>query len=611
MEWSGYAGKVLEVDLTSGSITINELDRDMAEQFVGGKGFGASILYDRLPAGCDPLSPENMIVLATGPLTGTSVAASGRLELCTKGPATNLWLDCNAGGSFGPELKYAGYDVLIITGAASEPVMLVIEDDDVRLVSADEYWGQDTLETSRRLKAEFGGDYRVTCIGQAGELLSPLASVQTEYRSFGRGGAGAVMGSKKLKAIVVNGSGGLRAADSAKLDMMIREAANELANSPDTGSARPEFGTNVLLSLMEYTGIHPNKNFQQSTLEGEPVTELEVSRYFDRSRACFACPIRCSKIARVKEGRFKGAFTEGPEYETVWAFGGHCANKDIPTIIEAEHVCDAYGLDAVSVGNVIGFLMDCWERGFITAEDTAGLEFTWGNVEAMIEAVHLMGKREGPGMDWSMGVRYLEGIIPGAAGLGGHVKGLELPAYDPRASKAMALAYATSDRGGCHLRSWPISEEVMVQNPLGQHTLEFKPEVVKGQQDFYSLINSSGLCLFAAFVLTMEQIAPLMEYATGLPGLDSADKLIAAGERINTLVRLFNLREGLTADQDTIPDRFRTDPLPDGPCKGETVDVAQLVSAYYCLREWDSEGRPTEELLNKLGLAERSAASQQ
>ncbi|WP_272699402.1 aldehyde ferredoxin oxidoreductase family protein [Desulfovibrio sp. Fe33] len=611
MKWSGYAGKVLEVDLTSGAITTTELDRNMAELYVGGKGFGARILYDRLPAGCDPLSPDNIIVLATGPLTGTSVAASGRLELCTKGPATNLWLDCNAGGSFGPELKYAGYDVLIVTGAAAEPVMLVIEDENVRLVAANEYWGLDTLETSQRLKADFSNDHRVTCIGQAGELLSPLASVQTEYRSFGRGGAGAVMGSKKLKAVVVCGSGGLRAAETQKLDMMIREAANELANSPDTGSARPEFGTNVLLSLMEYTGIHPNKNFQQSTLEGEPVNELQVSKYFERSRACFACPIRCSKIARVKEGRFKGAFTEGPEYETVWAFGGHCANKDIPTIIEAEHVCDAYGLDAVSVGNVIGFLMDCWERGLITAADTAGLEFTWGNVEAMIEAVHLMGKREGPGMDWSMGVRHLEEIIPGAAGLGGHVKGLELPAYDPRASKAMALAYATSDRGGCHLRSWPISEEVMVQNPLGQHTLEFKPEVVKGQQDFYSLINSSGLCLFAAFVLTMEQIAPLIEYATGLPGLNSADKLIAAGERINTLVRLFNLREGLTAAQDTIPDRFRTDPLPDGPCKGETVDVAQLVSAYYCLREWDSEGRPTEELLNKLGLAERSAAPQQ
>jgi aldehyde:ferredoxin oxidoreductase len=603
MVWNGYAGKVLEVDLTSGAIDSVELDRDLVEQYVGGKGFGIHTIYNRLPVGCDPLSADNILVFATGPLTGTSAPASGRMELCTKSPATGLWLDSNAGGSLGPELKYAGYDAVIITGAAESPVMLLIENDSVSLLPADDYWGVDAIETHRLLKEAYSIDHRIACIGQSGELLSPLANVLTEFRSFGRGGGGAVMGSKNLKALVVNGSGSVMASDVGEFSRMVRESTNELANAPDTGSAKAEFGTSVILSLMDYTGIHPVKNFHQSTLEEKPVDEHDVRKYFERHRACFSCTIRCSKIARVKEGKLKGSFTEGPEYETVWSFGSHCGNVDIPTIIEAEHLCDAYGLDAVSVGNVVGFLMDCFERGLISTGETNGIELTWGNGDAIIEAVHLIGKREGVGKQWGLGVRQLEGIIPGAAGLGAQVKGLELPAYDPRASKGMALAYATSDRGGCHLRSWPIGEELLNRNnPLGLHTTEFKPEVVKSQQDLYCLVNCSGLCLFAAFTLSLEQIAPLFKSLTGIESFGNAMNLMRAGERVNNLVRLFNLREGLTADGDTLPERFKTEPLPDGPCKGETVDVGPMIKTYYKIRGWTEDGKPTPELLEKLDI---------
>ena len=604
MDWNGYAGKVLEVDLSSGRVDCRELEKEVAENYIGGKGFGIHTLFNRMAAGCDPLSPENILVFATGPLTGSVAPASGRMEVCTKSPATGLWLDSNAGGSLGPEFKYAGYDALIITGAADSPVIILIEDGTVSIVPAPDYWGLDTIETHKKIKDTYSNEHRVACIGPSGENLSPLAGILTEYRSFGRGGAGAVMGSKKLKAVVVNGTGYLNTAEYKEFSRMVREATNELSNAPDTGSAKPEFGTNVILSLMDHTGIHPNMNFNRSTLDVKPVDEFEVQRFYERHRACFSCTIRCSKISRVKEGPLKGAFTEGPEYETVWSFGGQCGNNDIPTIIEAEHLCDAYGLDAVSVGNVVGFLMDCYTRGLIGPEDTNGLELTWGNHEAILEVVRLIGMNEGPGSTWALGVKRLEEIIPGAQGLGAHVKGMELPAYDPRASKGMALAYATSDRGGCHLRSWPIGEEIMnTSSPLGLHTVEFKPEIVKSQQDYYCLVNCSGLCLFAAFTLSLEQIAPLFASLTGIESFGSGEHLLQAGERVNNLVRLFNLREGLTPDQDSLPERFKTQPLPDGPCKGATVDVSEMVQTYYKVRGWTADGKPTRELLKKLDLA--------
>ncbi len=596
----GYVGRVLEVDLTAGTTSTWDLPREMAVKYLGGKGFGAHILSKRLPAGCDPLGSENMLVFATGTLTGTMVPTSGRMVVCTKSPATGLWLDCNAGGALGPELRYAGFDVIVISGRAAEPVMLCITDGEAELLPAGELWGLDAIETHKNLKIRFSTDHRIACIGQAGERLSPLAGILSEYRIFGRGGAGAVMGSKNLKAVVARGHGAVTIAKPVEFDRTLRESFNELANNPDTGAARPEFGTNVILSLMDYVGVHPVKNFSAHSPEPGGIDEHAVARFYERHRACMSCPIRCSKIARVTEGPLKGKFTEGPEYETVWSFGAQCGNADIATVIEAEHLCDAYGLDAVSAGNVVGFLIECAERGLLPPEQAGGIELKWGDSEAILAALHLIGTCEGPGRLWSQGVRRIAETIPGSAGFAAHVKGMELPAYDPRASKGMALAYATSDRGGCHLRAWPIAYEVM--QSAGLQTTEFKAERVKSEQDMFCLGNCSGLCLFATFAMTLEQITPLFHAVTGFDEFASADYLLEAGERVNNLVRLFNIREGLTRGDDTLPERFLTEPLSGGPQKGRIAELEPLLVNYYKARGWDAEGIPAPALVSRLGL---------
>ncbi len=600
----GYIGKVLEIDMGSGRVQTWDLPVEMAEMYLGGKGLGARLLYDRLPAGVDPLSSENMLVFATGPMTGSRVPSSGRFEVCTKSPATGFWLDSNAGGSWGPELKYAGYDALVVTGAADKPQVLLIEDDHVELLEAGELWGLDTLATHKRLKEQYSPEHKVTCIGPAGERKANTAGILTEYRSLGRGGCGAVMGSKGLKAIVVRGTGSIEVDDPKLYDLKIREAINELNNNPDTGGGRREFGTNMVLSAMDITGLHPVHNFQKTEFEGtDTVNEFNIARYWKRHRACFGCPIRCSKIAEVDEGPYKGSYTEGPEYEATWAFGAQCGNSVVEAIIEAERLCDEYGLDSISTGNTIGFLMECNQRGLLSQEEMGGLKLEFGNHEAMIQAVHMMGKGEGPGQLWTQGTKALSRQIKGSEDFAINVKGLELPAYDPRGSTGMALAYATSDRGGCHLRSWPIGDELLAaEGRLDPRSWDQKPALVKAQQDWFCLVNCSGLCLFATFALTLTQLTPLFKALTGMDALGDANKLLAIGERVNNLVRLFNLREGLTKADDDLPARFKNEPVPDGPNRGRTVDVAPAVQDYYITRGWDSAGVPTNAILSELGL---------
>ena len=287
----GYTGKILEVDLSSGRMETSELPVEMAEKYLGGKGIGIRMLYDRLPVGVDPLSADNIMVFATGPLTGTRVPSTGRFEVSTKSPATGFWLDANAGGSWGPELKFAGLDVLVLTGAAASPQMLIIEDGRARLVEAGDYWGQDTITVHKRIKKELGPDYKVCCIGQSGENLALTAGIITEYRALGRGGCGAVMGSKNLKAIAVRGTGNIPVVDTDTWDLKIREAINEVHNNPDTGGGRRDFGTNVVLSIMDIAGMHPVHNFQKTEFEGtDTVNEENISRYWKRHRACFRLP---------------------------------------------------------------------------------------------------------------------------------------------------------------------------------------------------------------------------------------------------------------------------------------------------------------------------------
>lgn len=606
MSICGYAGRILFIDLSRGNYHAEELPRDLASKYIGGKGMGARILYDRLKPGTDPLSADNLVVFATGPLTGTLAPTAGRTVLCTKSPLTGLWLDSNCGGFLGPQIKAAGYDVIVIEGKAEQPTVVVIDEDKIIFEPAGELWGMDTFTTHTRLKEKWGKETRVACIGPAGENLVAIAAVISEGRAFGRGGAGAVLGAKNLKAIAVKGNRPLEIYDYEAFMNINREAINEISINQDTGGSRPRYGTNAILSFMVEAGVHPVKNFQQGTWPGvKRLNESILARdYYKKHKACFGCPIRCSKASRVEGGKYRGAFTEGPDYENTWSFGAQCGIDDPAVVIKAEYLSDYYGLDAISAGNAIGFGMECYEKGLLS-RDEVGFELTFGNDEALLTVLEQMARKEGVGALLGQGVkRAAVQIGGGSEKFAMHVKGLELPAYDPRGAVAMGLAYATSDRGACHLRAWPVGAEVL--NPTGKmdrFDTEFKAEYVKNEQDYFAVIDSLGVCLFANFGLSPRQLVRFLYSLTGLEELNTTAKLMQAGERIYNLTRLFSLRENREATVDTLPERLVAEPLADGPTAGHVVPLAKMLDEYYRARHWDENGVPRPAKLKQLGLS--------
>lgn len=601
----GYAGFILHVDLTEQKYEITDLPAALVKEYIGGKGFAAKVLYDELPAGCDPLSLDNILVVACGPLTGTLAPTGCRSVIAVKSPLTGIWNDANCGGTFGPELKAAGFDIIIIKGQSETPVKLIITDHQVDILEATEIWGLDTFSTAERLKKAHGEDYKVACIGPAGENKVLMASVQAEGRSFGRGGSGAVLGAKKLKAIAVKGTGSIEIFDYEEFLKENREAYNEIAINSDTGGARPKFGTSSIYSFIKETGLLPIKNFQGGSYPGgEFIDEHKLrEELFEEDRACFACPIACSKYSKVKSGPYTGKFVEGPEFEDFWSFGAQCGNSELGSIAYAEYLSDYYGIDAISAGNAIGFVMECFEKGIITEEEL-GFKAPFGDHEAMIKIVRLIGENQGAGQIIGQGVRRAaEYYGRGSGDFAMHVKGLELPAYDPRAALGMGLAYATSDRGACHLRAWTVGAEVLSHagriDPL---ETEFKAELVKTDQDWFSVVNSLGVCLFSTFALGHNQLTDLVHALTGIKSFSSVKNLLFIGEKINNLIRLFNVREGVTRADDTLPPRLLKEAHQAGPAKGVTVPLKEMLEQYYLVRGWDEEGTPTEANLIRLGL---------
>ncbi|WP_031515432.1 aldehyde ferredoxin oxidoreductase family protein [Desulfofalx alkaliphila] len=603
MKWFGYTGKLLYINLTTCNYQVKELELEQAVKYLGGKGLAASILYEKLKPGTDPLGPDNILVFATGPLTGTPAPTAGRMVVATKSPLTGLWLDSNCGGFLGREIKQAGYDALIVEGKAAEPVYILIDDDKVEICSAANLVGKDTFDTHEILR-ESHGEVRVACIGQSGERMDRLAAIISEARAFGRGGAGAVMGSKNLKAIAVRGTNSVKIADYDKFVNMVKEAFNEVAINPDTGGGRNHYGTNVIYSFINEAGIHPVENFTKGKFGKLDVINEEILRtkYYKKDKACSSCPIACSKYSVVEEGKYQGKFVEGPEYENLWSFGAQCGNSDIGAIIHAEYLCDAYGLDSVSVGNAIGFAMECYKRGVLTEEEI-GYPLQFGDTEAMMRTLEAIGKGEGIGKLLAQGVKYAaEQIGKGSEKWAMHVKGMELPAYDPRGAYGMGLAYATSDRGGCHLRSWPVAQEVLSANRMDPFSVEFKAEFVKSEQDLISAVDSVGLCLFASFAMTLKQMVGMLSALTGIKELDSGEELLKIGERIYNLTRLFNMREGMNASADNLPERLLTETHKEGPAAGSTVPLEEMIEEYYRIRHWDENGKPMQSKLKDLGL---------
>jgi len=589
----GWAGKVLEVDLSREKVTEAKLDEKLVCDFIGGRGLGAKILYDRVGPDVKPLDPENLLIFATGPLTGTLAPASGRHCIVTKSPLTGTIFDAQSGGFWGAELKFAGYDAIIVGGQAEKPVYLWVSDGKAEIKSAEDIWGKGTHATTDALCKELDDDkIKVACIGQAGEKLSKIAAIiNDKYRAAGRGGVGAVMGSKRLKAIAVRGKGRPKIADEASFNTYVRECQKLLKENSVTGTALPTYGTAVLVNIINEHGIYPTRNFQTGVFPTADRTsgETMAETILVRKKACFGCPIACSRVTKVG-----GEEHEGPEYETIWAFGAQCGVDDLEAITKANLLCNDLGLDTISMGNTIGCAMELSERGKLQ-----GLKF--GDAKAIVELTQKTAMREGLGEKLAEGsARLAEG--GGIPELSMSVKGLELPAYDPRGVQGHGLAYATSNRGGCHLRAYMIAPEVLgVPKLMERFSTSGKPEMVIILQNLVATMDSLVLCEFTSFALETVQYAKLLDAATGIEFTD--EEVMTIGERIWNLERLYNLREGLTAKDDTLPKRLLEEPLPEGPSKGRKTMLAGMLSSYYSFRGWGSNGVPTKEKLRELGLA--------
>ena len=601
-----YAGRILRIDLSTGEIEIEELDYELACQYVGGRGFGAKVLYDELKAGVDPLSPENIFVLAAGPLTGTAAPASGRLSASSKSPLTGTIFDSNCGGSLGPELKRAGFDMVILQGKSPKPAYLWIKDGKAELREAGRLWGLTVDEADRALKAELG-DWEVkTCvIGPAGENLVRMASIIVEgHRAFGRGGLGAVLGSKNLKGIAVRGTGDPpQPANPHAFKREVKLVLEVLRRNPVTGDSLGRYGTPMLVTPVNKAGIFPLKNFQEGfSEEAEKLSGEELMRAFEvRRYACYGCPIGCGRLTRLPDGRFTG----GPEYESIWALGPNCGLFDLKAIAHLNDLCNRYGLDTISMGGTLAFALEAFERGLITEKDTGGVKLSWGKPEVLSLLIEDTAYRRGFGRLLAEGSARLSQRFGGSE-FAAHVKGLEIPAYDPRGAKGMGLAYATSNRGGCHLRAYLVMSEIFSSprylNPL---RVEGKAKLVRSLQDVYAMLDSLITCKFTGFALfqTLEYepkfYARLLTTATGF--YFDEEEFRKTGERIYNLERLFNVREGFDYRSDVLPARFSS-PLPEGPSKGEVLQLEAMLAEYYKIRGWNFAGQPTDAKLAELGI---------
>jgi len=623
LTYKGYAGQILRVNLTKKEITKQPLNAELARSYVGGSGFAAKILFDELRPGTDPFSPENKIVIATGPLTGTMWPSSGRCMFATKSPLTNVWAESHCGGFLGPETRYAGYDAIVLEGGASEPLYLGIEDEDVRLRDADHLWGKDTHEATKIIQDDLGDDQTVVAsIGQAGENLVRYASIIVNlYRAAGRAGIGAVMGSKKLKAIAVRGSGGVEVADFEKFMALSQEAHRRVLENPQA-QALAKYGTPLLVGYKSQIGELPTKNHYTGIFEKSERFSAETIRenYWARTRACFACSTMCKKVNTVDSGRYAGTMSEGPEYESIMAFGTNCFNADFGSILHSNLLCDKYGLDTISMGGVLSFLMECYEHGILKKKDADGIDLSWGNDEAIVTLINKTARREGVGDALAEGVmRLAQKIGKGSENLAMHVKGMEISGQDGRTHRSIGLSHATGARGADHLRSLVTIDQLGYEEVAGErfgkdklpdicdpYSEKHKALAVKTTEDVYAIRDALIVCWYTVSwppVFWIEDFAAVLPAVTGEEAFGSVDELMRIGERQVNLKRAFNVREGLGRESDRLPDRFTKEPMPDGPGRGQVVNLDTMLDQYYALRGWDPKtGVPTKRTLERLGL---------
>ena len=585
----GWTGKLLRVNLSDGSTVIQDIDPDLLHQFLGGRGLGAYFVYTEVRPDCDPLGPENILAFCTGSLTGIRVPTGGRSSMSTLSPLTGTIFDSNSGSPFGVRLKWAGFDALIITGQAKDPVWLEISSDGAKIHPANDLWGAEIPETIEHLKAK---DSAAICIGPAGENLVLFASIANESgRSYGRGGTGAVMGSKNLKAIIAHGKDKPDIADSELYKFVNYESQKMVKASPRTSQGLPEFGSSVLVNLMNRYGVLPTRNFQQGTFEGAEAISGERLRdeFLTKRDACWSCPIGCKR--KTKTSRNSG---DGPEYETIYALGSTLGIDDFETVIEANYLCNHLGMDTISCGATIACAMELAEGGKL---DT---ELAFGRSELLLKTVEDIAYRRGAGNELAEGSKRLAEKF-GAPEVAMQTKGLEFPAYDPRGMQGQGLLYATSNRGACHLRGNMLGPELLgAPKMLDRHTTSGKAGVLIVLQHTNAVIDSIGMCKFVNFAIGDDFFARLMTAITGIEY--EVQDLQLAGERIWNLERLYNLRAGFTRKDDTLPPRFMNVPLNEGGSAGHTVHLEEMLEEYYRFRGWTQDGIPTQRKLSALGL---------
>ncbi len=630
MGFKGWAGKVIHVDLGSGSVSVEPLDGSLAAEYLGGTGFAARWLYDGVGPETDPLGPDNLLIFAVGALTGTAFPQASRHVIAAKSPLTDIYGESHAAGHWGAELKFAGYDAIVFRGRSPRPVYLWVEDGSIELRDASDLWGRTTYETEAMIREEAGDPFvKVASIGQAGENLVRFAGIFNDHgRAAARSGIGAVMGSKRLKAVAVRGHGSVELADPDRFMELFFDWRERMLSHPFTPD-RVKYGTNNLVELMQAIGRLPAYNHREGVFdEWEKVSGERITReYLVAPKADFACLQRCGRFVRVPSGKY-AMVGKGPEYEGLDALGPNVGNSDVEALIYANHLCNQYGMDVISAGGVIAWAMESWERGLLTAEDTGGLELRWGDGDLIVQLVEMIAFRKGFGDLLAEGVyRASKKIGRGTEKYAMHVKKMEIAAQDGRAQKSMGLAHATSNRGADHLYAFPVLDEVGFEKEIverfGERYLpemtdrlnpKYKGIMVKELEDFCAVVEAVGVCKYGTVIPPVFYYGDLADALTAATGVtyDEA-RLRLIGERIVNLQRLFNVREGITRRDDTLPERFTREPMPRGPSRGQVVELDQMLDEYYGHRGWDPEtGIPTRERLEALGLgreAEELAAA--
>jgi len=614
-----WTKKILRVNLTDGICKQEDLNMEWAGKYLGQRGLASKYLIDEIDPLCDALGPENKLIMTTGPLTGTMASTAGRYSVVTKSPLTGCIACSNSGGYIGAEMKSAGWDMIIFEGKSPSPVYLYLENETAELCPADDIWGKSVWAADEWLHLKYQDPLlRIAAVGRAAEKGNLYAAIVNDiHRAAGRSGVGTVMASKNLKAVAIRGTRGVgNIKDPIAFMKAVNDAKEVLAENAMTGQALPKYGTQALMNVINEVGGMPTRNMREVQFEGahkisgEAMHEIRPTdgkKNMITNAGCFACTIACGRISAMDQGHFSvqnkpqywGA-SGGLEYEAAWALGSDTGIDDLEALTYANFICNEDGFDPISFGATLAAAMEMFEMGVITTEHTGGVELKFGSAQALTWACEVTATGEGFGQELGLGSKRLCEKY-GHPELSMTVKGQEFPAYDPRGIQGIGLAYATSNRGACHLRGYTIASEVAgIPEKTDPLVTEGKAGLVKAFQDATSIVDSSGLCVFTTFAWTLEDIAPQVNAAC--EGNWTPETMLEAGERIWNMERDFNLAAGMTAADDTLPDRLLKEAAKTGPAKGKVNNLGEMLPEYYALRGWSADGIPSAETRARLGL---------